>query len=214
VAITLQFQSSGESSLQILAGLGLPAIRLRVCRGFILSEGMSGYYTEIGHDCLLKNPFWYSWLSSLRTRYVTSIVEISSFMTFVICSVQLDSTHKLTRGMELLSRRASFSLQHSVQATSLSGSHWIFCVHFRFGRVLDNHILLNTSRDSSFGIPLGYGVDDRGSRVRFPAGARNFSHHHTQIGSGAHPDPYPMRTSCSFPGSKAAEARSWPLTSV
>jgi hypothetical protein len=28
----------------------------------------------------------------------------------------------------------------------------------------------NKSRDSSVGIALGYGVDDRGSRVRFPAG--------------------------------------------
>jgi hypothetical protein len=27
------------------------------------------------------------------------------------------------------------------------------------------------SRDSSVGIVLGYGLDDRGSRVRFPAGA-------------------------------------------
>jgi hypothetical protein len=31
-----------------------------------------------------------------------------------------------------------------------------------------------TSRDTSFGIALGYGLDDRGSRVRFPAGAGNF----------------------------------------
>jgi hypothetical protein len=30
------------------------------------------------------------------------------------------------------------------------------------------------SRDSSVGIVLGYGLDDRGSRVRFPAGAWNF----------------------------------------
>jgi hypothetical protein len=31
------------------------------------------------------------------------------------------------------------------------------------------------SRDSSVGVTLGYGLDDRGSRVRFPAGAGNFS---------------------------------------
>jgi hypothetical protein len=30
------------------------------------------------------------------------------------------------------------------------------------------------SRDSSVGIALGYGLDDRGSRVRFPEGAGNF----------------------------------------
>jgi hypothetical protein len=41
-------------------------------------------------------------------------------------------------------------------------------------------------RDSSVGIALGYGLDDRGSRVRFPAEAGNFSsHHRVQNGSGA-----------------------------
>jgi hypothetical protein len=34
------------------------------------------------------------------------------------------------------------------------------------------------SRDSSVGIGLGCGLDDRGSRVRFPVGAGNFSFHH------------------------------------
>jgi hypothetical protein len=44
------------------------------------------------------------------------------------------------------------------------------------------------SRDSPVGIALGYGLDDRGSRVRFPARAGNFSlHHRIQNGSGAHP---------------------------
>jgi hypothetical protein len=62
-------------------------------------------------------------------------------------------------------------------------------------------------RDSSFGIPLGYGMDDRGSRVRFPTRAGNFSlHHHVQNGSEAHPASYPMGTRGSFPGSKAAGA--------
>jgi hypothetical protein len=50
------------------------------------------------------------------------------------------------------------------------------------------------SRDSSVGIPLGYGLDDRGSRVRFPAGAGNFSLHRVQNGSGAQPASYPMGT--------------------
>jgi hypothetical protein len=30
------------------------------------------------------------------------------------------------------------------------------------------------NRDSSVGMALDYGLDDRGSRVRFPAGAGNF----------------------------------------
>jgi hypothetical protein len=62
------------------------------------------------------------------------------------------------------------------------------------------------SRDSSVGTALGYGMDDRGSRFRFPAGVGNFSLHHrcVQNGSGAHPASYPMGTRCSFPGGKAA----------
>jgi hypothetical protein len=61
------------------------------------------------------------------------------------------------------------------------------------------------NRDRSVGIVLGYGLDDRGSRVRFPAGAGNFSLRHCfQNGSGAHPASYPMGTRGSFPGGKAA----------
>jgi hypothetical protein len=61
--------------------------------------------------------------------------------------------------------------------------------------------------DDMVGIALGYGLDDRGSRVRFPAGAENFSlHHRLQNGSGAHTASYPIGTSGSFPGGKAAGA--------
>jgi hypothetical protein len=59
------------------------------------------------------------------------------------------------------------------------------------------------SRDSSFGIALGCGLDDRGSRVWFLAGAGNFSlHHRIQNGSGAHPASYSMGIRGSFPGVK------------
>jgi hypothetical protein len=57
------------------------------------------------------------------------------------------------------------------------------------------HLSKYMSRDSSVGIVLGYGLDDRGSRFRFPAGAGNFSlHHRVQNGSGASPASYPMGT--------------------
>jgi hypothetical protein len=47
-----------------------------------------------------------------------------------------------------------------------------------------------TIPDSSVSIALGCGLDDRGSRVRFPAGAGNFSLHHRVLnGSGAHTKP-------------------------
>jgi hypothetical protein len=59
------------------------------------------------------------------------------------------------------------------------------------------------SRDSSVGIALGYGLDDRGSRVRFPAGAGKFSlHHRVQNDSGAHSASYPMGTTSSSLGVK------------
>jgi hypothetical protein len=54
---------------------------------------------------------------------------------------------------------------------------------------------------------MGYGLDDWGSRVPFPAAAGNFSFHQcVQNGSGAHSASYPMGTRGSFPGSKAAGA--------
>jgi hypothetical protein len=69
------------------------------------------------------------------------------------------------------------------------------------------YVTWKKSRDSSVGIALGYGLDDRGSRVRFSAGAGNFSlHHRVQNGSGAHPPSYQMGTSGSFPGGKVAGA--------
>jgi hypothetical protein len=59
------------------------------------------------------------------------------------------------------------------------------------------------SRDGSVGIALGYGLDDRGSGVRFPAGAGNISlHHRVQKGSDAHPASYPVGNKGSFPGVK------------
>jgi hypothetical protein len=52
-----------------------------------------------------------------------------------------------------------------------------------------------------------YGLDDWGSRVRFPVGAGNFSlHHRDQKGSGAHPASYPMGTTVSFSEVKVAGA--------
>jgi hypothetical protein len=65
-------------------------------------------------------------------------------------------------------------------------------------------ISVEKSRDSSVGITLGYGLDDQGSRVRFPAEAGNISfHRRVQDGSGSHPASYPMYTRGSFSGGKA-----------
>jgi hypothetical protein len=62
---------------------------------------------------------------------------------------------------------------------------------------------------------VGYGLEDWGSRIRFPAGAGKFSLHHcVQNGSGAHPASYLTGTRGSFSGGKAAGAWSWLLTSI
>jgi hypothetical protein len=85
-------------------------------------------------------------------------------------------------------------------------------VHLQYSTLLSDFVLCFItvlakywSRDRSAGTALGYGLDDRGSRVRFLAGAGNFSpHHRVQNGSGAHPASYPMGTRVSFPEGKAA----------
>jgi hypothetical protein len=83
---------------------------------------------------------------------------------------------------------------------------FVFCMEFRTSRAIQKYLILifriikyisrynlKMSRDSSVGIALGYGVDDRGSRVQFPAVAGNVSlHHRFQNGCGAHPASYPM----------------------
>jgi hypothetical protein len=67
------------------------------------------------------------------------------------------------------------------------------------------YIQLNTDKDCDLVIAQSYGQDDRGSRVRYLAGAGNFSlHHSVQNGAGAHPASYPMGTRGCFPGDKAA----------
>jgi hypothetical protein len=68
---------------------------------------------------------------------------------------------------------------------------------------MDYYYYYYCSRDSSVGTALSYGLDDRGSRVRFPAGAGNFSlHHRVQNGSGAHPTAYTMVTRGFYLGVK------------
>jgi hypothetical protein len=73
-----------------------------------------------------------------------------------------------------------------------------------------SHRFKNVRRFPSYhsaGIATGYGLDGRGSRVRFPAEAGNFSlHHHVQTGYWAHPTYYPIGTRGCFPGGKVAGA--------
>jgi hypothetical protein len=67
------------------------------------------------------------------------------------------------------------------------------------------YLVSGKSHDSSVGIALGYGLNDRDFRVRFAAGAGNFFlHYRVQNGSGAHQASYPMGTRGFFTGGKAA----------
>jgi hypothetical protein len=55
----------------------------------------------------------------------------------------------------------------------------------------------------------GYGLDDPGTEVPFPAGSWNFSlFHRVQTDSGTHPAPYRMGNGGSFPWDKVTGARS------
>jgi hypothetical protein len=88
------------------------------------------------------------------------------------------------------------------------------CISLDLVVVLDFIILIIFSNEYIHEA-LGYGLNDRGSRARFPVGAGKFSlHHRVQNGSGSHPACYPMDTRGCLPGSKAAGARSWPLNSI
>jgi hypothetical protein len=85
----------------------------------------------------------------------------------------------------------SFVLSNIFLHSSFLSSSIFLCIHF-----LMSFSFLFKYRDSSVGIALGYGLDDRGPRVRFPEGAGSFSlHHRVQNGSGAHPTSYTMGSS-------------------
>jgi hypothetical protein len=71
----------------------------------------------------------------------------------------------------------------------LSVLHTFYASQTDFSNVvclfLSLFVKLSLSHDKSVGIALGYGLDDQGSRVRFPVGAGNFSlHHRVQNGLG------------------------------
>jgi hypothetical protein len=97
---------------------------------------------------------------------------------------------------------------HTASFVAIGNSPLNMCVFLSVLNILK-------SSDSSVGIALGYGLDDWGSKVRFPAGAGNFSLHRcVQNGSEAHPASYTMGTGGSFHGGKPTGAWSWPLTSI
>jgi hypothetical protein len=70
------------------------------------------------------------------------------------------------------------------------------------------------SRDSAVGIATGYVLDGRGDRVRVPGGARFFPSFMSSIPvPGLTQPPIQWVPEALSPGSEAATAWSWPLTS-
>jgi hypothetical protein len=74
---------------------------------------------------------------------------------------------------------------------------------------------LDKNRDSSVGITTRLRTGRSGFYGSIPGGGWEFSlHHRVQNGSGAHSSSCPLSAKVSFPRNKAAEAWSWPLTSI
>jgi hypothetical protein len=115
---------------------------------------------------------------------------LSSYFAFIVI---LCVNHEMYEMLQM------FSLIHPLLPAPLTKqSVRVFTFHYFF---------FNKSRDSSVGTALGYGLDKRGSRVRFLEGAGNFSlHHRVQTSSEAHQTSYPMGTRVFFPGGIAAGA--------
>jgi hypothetical protein len=107
----------------------------------------------------------------------------------------------------------------------------LFCIHTCFITRIKVHRTNNSrcyAAISRFTLFIGCGLNDRGSRVRFPAGAGNFSlHHRVQNGSGAHPASYsvptggfslvikgPGREADHSPPSSAEVKNAWSYTST
>jgi hypothetical protein len=88
-----------------------------------------------------------------------------------------------------------------------TGYIWPICTEIKFVLLIFVQTTNTRGHDSSIGIALGYGLDNRGSRVRFSAGDANFFLHlRVKICSGAHSASYPMGTGGSFSGGKGVAA--------
>jgi hypothetical protein len=158
---------------------------------FLRVDGDNRYLQIISVSIKGQMPFYF-----LPARILQFLTTFSKQVLPLTCCIR-------TNKMSVVQ-----GVQHSVDKafitdlTSLIIRSWT-CISDFLG-FLSIHM---KSRDSSVGIALGYGPDDRGSRVRFPAVAGNFSlHHHIQNGPGPHPASYLMGTMGLFPGGKAAGA--------
>jgi hypothetical protein len=146
-------------------------------------------------------------LTTINTRWEATQMVMAAKLTRI--------THKIAIQLQLVAESWTICSSRSRRPVRklLDTPSYNLCNRKCFFCVTQEPYIKN--RDNSVGIGLGCGLDERGSRVPFPAGAGNFSIHHlVQTGSGAHPPSYPLGTTVSFPGGKAAGEWSWPLTSM
>jgi hypothetical protein len=155
----------------------------------------------ISHSLSLSLPMSFPRVSPVS--FFPSVLQASPSLTNLLHLIDLIILiEKIKLVVKLFS---SFHVLINLDST-LFWNPWVFCLYRTAGGCIILHILVVfKSRDNSVGIALGYGLDDRGSRVRFPVRAGNFSlHHRVQNGSSRG----------SFPEGKAAGAWSWPLISI
>jgi hypothetical protein len=116
-------------------------------------------------------------------------------------------SHKTNKNVGKNAESVTFRYTFKYQSYGNAEKHICIENGLSFGPVIVFPTMTMQSRDGSVSTALGYGLDDRGSSVRFPVEAGNFSlHHRVQNGSGAHPASYPTGTRDSFPVGKAARA--------
>jgi hypothetical protein len=169
-------------------------------------NGLVSYLVQVRFKSLINSIY----LSlSLRNYFGTVIFHIK--ITLKIPSTFWNFITNLKQGLWKQSFHIiSCNSLHPRDGDKCHRTVWRFFNRPRQYGMFWNNWKLYKTRDSSVGIALGYGLEERGSRVRFPAGAGNFSlHHRVQTGSGTHPASYPTGTRGTFPG-----AWSWPLTSI
>jgi hypothetical protein len=125
-----------------------------------------------------------------------------------LCCSQSFSLLQIPTALKFVTQKGMF---RSARPTFLKFETKISVVFFFAGSVCNFHFFFFLFRFwhravfENVSDVSGYGLDDRGSRVRFQAGAGNVSlHHRVQNVSRAHPASYSMGTRGSFPGGKAA----------
>jgi hypothetical protein len=151
-------------------------------------------HTHSGDTFLLHLISTCWWFQLCGSREVDTAIMITTHSLFILhlCLPFYTSTAiRFPHSLKLRGVHRSFV---SVNLFPVSDYNFGFCIYRTEGH------------DSSVGIALGYGLDNRGSRVRFPVRAGNFSLHHrcVQNGSGAHLPSYPLGTRGSFSRGKTA----------